>query len=404
MSALSCFTACGSDDDDSASWADVSVNSSNLTSDGYFDGLLYYKISSKTTHEVTLNKVETSAVTVEIPSIVNIDGINYELTCIGENAFAGCSNLTSVSIPPSVKECRNDAFSDCYKMASANITDLTAWCKIDFYDIDSNPLYRSGKLYVNGKELAGDITIPDGITSIKSYTFQNCNNITSVTIPEGVTSIGTDAFYGCYSLTTVNIPKSVTSIGSAAFHFCNSLDALNITDLAAWCNIKFENNPLYTAGRLFVNGQQLTGDLVIPDGVTSIGDWAFRGLRDVTSLTVPDGVTHIGQAAFQDCKDLTSAVISDGVTNIGAYAFMSCKNLMSVTISENIDSIGLYAFRDCRNLKLINCKSLTPPAIYYDVFDGDTYYNATLYIPKGSLAAYRATYAWQCFGNRMVEL
>lgn len=118
-----------------------------------------------------------------------------------------------------------------------------------------------------------------------------------------VTSIGGSAFYKCTSLTNVTIPDSVTSIGSDAFRGCSSLTSVYITDIAAWCNISFSNydsNPLNYAGNLYLNNELVT-DLIIPDGVTKIGSYAFYNCDSLTSVTIPDSVTSIGDKAFSIC-------------------------------------------------------------------------------------------------------
>ena len=122
------------------------------------------------------------------------------------------------------------------------------------------------------------------MTSIGDCAFCDCRSLTSIILPEGVTSIGDYAFYGCSSLASVIIPEGVTSIGNCAFCDCENLTAVHISDIAAWCNIKFsksDSNPLYYANNLYLNGELVT-EVTLPEGVTSIGEGAFRGCRSLT--------------------------------------------------------------------------------------------------------------------------
>ncbi len=115
---------------------------------------------------------------------------------IGYYAFSGCTGLTSVTIPNSVTSIGSSAFYDCDRLTEVNISDLSAWCKIDFSDYDANPLYYAEKLKLNGTEIK-DLVIPNDVTEIKDYTFYNCRGLTSVAIPNSVTSIGSWAFANC---------------------------------------------------------------------------------------------------------------------------------------------------------------------------------------------------------------
>ena len=215
------------------------------------------------------------------------------------------------------------------------------------------------------------ITIPDSVTSIGSSAFSNCTSLTSVTIPDSVTSIGNSSFSNCTNLTSVTIPNSVTSIGSSAFYYCSKLNEVHITDLSKWCKISFANNlanPLFYAKNLYLKDQLIT-DLVIPDGVTSIGSSVFYNCMNLTSVTIPDSVTSIGNYAFFNCTNLTSITISDSVTSIGESAFRSCVKLTSITIPDSVMSIERYAFSDCTNLTSVtipdSVTSIGSSAFYY---------------------------------------
>jgi len=122
-----------------------------------------------------------------------------------------------------------------------------------------------------------------------------------------------------------------------------------------WCNIQFDNSyatPLCYANNLYINGELLT-ELVIPDTVTKINDYAFYRCTRLKSITIPDSVTSIGGSAFYGCTSLTSITIPDSVTSIGDFMFGYCTSLTSITIPDSVTSIGKYAFYNCKSLKTI---------------------------------------------------
>ncbi len=227
---------------------------------------------------------------------------------IADDAFSGCSNLISITIPDSVKILGYSAFEDCTRLKS--------------------------------------ITIPTGVTSIGYSTFYGCSSLTSITIPDSVTLIGSSAFAGCSNLTSITIPNNVTIIGNYAFSRCASLTSLNVDK-----NNKYylsENGVLFNKNKtsLIVCPGKKKGDLSIPNSVTSIDDYAFKDCSNLSSITVGAGNKNYSSqngALFNKNKTelifcppvKTTITIPDSVTEISYYyAFNDYSQLTSISVGS----------------------------------------------------------------------
>ena len=294
-------------------------------------GGIYYNITSKEdkTVKVTCKGSNYSSVyneytgDVTIPEKVTYNGISYSVTSIGEEAFGGCSGLTGLEIPNSVTSIGNSAFYNCSGLTSIVIPNSVT-------SIGEKAFYYCSKLT--------SVEIGHSVTSIGERAFSGCSKLTSIVIPNSVTSIGDWAFYDCSGLTSIEIGHSVTSIGNNAFYGSTGLTAVYVSDLSAWCNIDFEgaeSNPLYYAHKLYLNDELVT-ELVIPDGVTEIKDYAFYGCSGLKNVKIPNSVTSIGYGAFYNCSGLTRIVIPNSVTSIGNNAFYGCENLKTVYNCSNL--------------------------------------------------------------------
>jgi hypothetical protein len=180
-----------------------------------------------------------------------------------------------------------------------------------------------------------NVTIPDGVLSIGAYAFSSCTGLTTITIPGSVKDIGTYAFAGCLGLTAFTIPGGVISIGERAFVGCNNLITVTVAD----ANTAYKD----IDGVLFSkNGDTIifyprgkTGAYVIPDGVTTVGDFAFYRCTGLTGITMGNDITSIALCAFDGCAGLTSIIIPVAVTSIGAQALYACTNLTQILMRRS---------------------------------------------------------------------
>lgn len=250
-----------------------------------------YRSKSVTSVENRSFYRSTSLTSVTIPNSV---------TNIGENAFSGCSILESITIPFVGAEAGKTS-SDFYQypfgyiFGTSSYGGGTAISQPYYGSSTTSPM--SATYYIPSS--LRNVTVTGG--NILYDAFCNCSMLTSVILGNGVTSIGDSAFSRCTGLTSITIPDSVTSIGEGAFYNCDGLTSVSIGN-----------------------------------GVTSIGNRAFDNCSSLTSIIIPDNVEIIGLIAFEYCDSLTSVTIGKGVTSIGSEAFYGCDLLTSVTFSGTV--------------------------------------------------------------------
>ena len=275
-------------------------------------------------------------------------------------AFRECSSLTNIEIPEGVTEIGWYIFPGCSKLEAINVN-----ANNENYMSENGILFNKNKTeiikYPANKKDINEYKIPEKVTKIEKYTFEECSSLTNIEIPKGVTEIGEYAFLGCSSLTNIKIPDGVTYIGRCTFSGCSSLTNIKIPDRVTGINdrafsgcssltsIKIPDGVTEIEEYTFSGCSNLT-NIEIPEGVTEIGEYAFAGCSSLTNIKIPDRVTGINDGAFSECSGLTSIKMPDGVTYIGWYTFSGCNSLTNIEIPEGVTEIRGYAFLGCRSL------------------------------------------------------
>ena len=284
-------------------WIALTVSVGTLFAEKVKIGNLYYELNAKYyTAKVTYQELGSphnysGLTSVNIPTTVTYSSTTYSVASIGDNAFYGCSSLTSMTIPSSITSIGDKAFYGCSSLTS--------------------------------------VTIPSSVTSIGEWAFYGCSSLTSVTIPNSITNIAYGTFYGCSALTSIIIPNSVKSIEAESFCGCASMTSVTI------------GNGVKSIGDLAFRRCNNITTVTIGNGVTSIGYEAFAYCSSLISVTIPISTTSIGTGAFRECSSMTSVKMGKNVTSIEENAFSGCYGLTAITCEAvNPPTLGSSVFND----------------------------------------------------------
>lgn len=320
------------------------------------DGVFYNLIEKGNIAEVTSGPNGYSG-DIVIQESVSHNNKNYSVVSIGEKVFYNAS-ITSIYIPPSIKEIKWEAFGYNEYLKSVRISDLESWLKISF---SVNPLYDAKHLFINDIEVT-DIVIPESISEIKENVFFGFSSLKSVIIPSSVVSIGYNSFRYCTSLKNISIPHSVISVGEGAFSYCSDLESVSL-----------------------------------PNDLKYISRDLFYGCSSLKSIKIPASVESIKDNAFMDCNNLESIELPDNLKEIGRQAFEECRKLRLISFGKYIRQISTSCFKNCIELKNVYCNADKVPYVEGNVFEGSYIEYAVLHVPELLIDNYKAAEVWKDF-------
>ena len=314
--------------------------------------------------------------------VIKFDG---EVKSIGEYAFYGRTELTSVTIPCGVTSIESASFALC--------TDLKKFVS-EFASADGRTLIVDGNLVAFAPAGLSSYTTPGGVVTIDDCVFSNCYDLESIVISDGVLSIGDSVFNNSHNLTSVVLPATITEIGDTAFAYCMALTDISIP-----------NRVTSIGSGTFAFCNSLT-KVEIPDGVSVIGDNVFEGCEQLESAVLGNGITAVPNYAFYKCGKLVSVTLGDSVATIGECAFKNCLTLPRITLPKTLKIVGDKAFRFCYALSCVYSLATTPPlAVVTDdgwsAFD-DNDIERFIYVPAQSETAYKSADGWSDYADAIV--
>lgn len=315
----------------------------------------------------TLNNIGTGAFWGSSLTQIDLTAC-HSLSYIRDQAFADCTSLAKVFLPDDMFSLRSEAFSGCKSLSEIRLPKNLQ--SIGWSAFESTRSLRSIQLpenltYLDGGVFWGSglesISIPKGVSEIKSQTFCSCFNLKEITIPDAVTKIGGSAFAQCWSLTSICLPEGVTNVDDRAFEDCTAIKVMylpstlqtfpktysaswrgpQLTDLyyngtmRQWTQIQNSSQSSYTSPMPVENMHTQSDELVLEEGITTItSSSGFAGIHDIKTLRFPSTLVSVGADAFKDCTGLETIELSENLESIDLTAFDGCYNVKNIVLPD----------------------------------------------------------------------
>jgi hypothetical protein len=334
------------------------------------------------------------------------------LTSIGAQAFYNCTSLASINLPEGLTSIAGSAFYGCISLASVDLPESLEYIETyTFYGCTSLASISLPESLKNIETYAfqgcalTSISLPAGLLKIGNYAFYGCTSLEALTL-EGPTAIGSYAFQGCTSLASINLPESLTAIGSYAFYGCTSLASINLPE------------SLTTIGSYAFYGCTSLASINLPENFVSIGNYALSGCSSLRSITVAQGGSTTFSAVEggillkteEAVVTLTAypsatgnVTLPDNITTIGPSAFFNCISLTAIDMPASITGIGNSAFESCLSLGAVTIHAETPPTVNANSFTG-ALPGLTFYVPAGKVQAYQEVSGWSTYSGKIEEI
>ena len=303
--------------------------------------------------------------------------VSDNVETIDDTAFQDCTNLTSLTFGSGLKTIGANIVSGCDNLSKIIIPNIATWCNVD---IGLHSVLKNAKLYSDENTEIKDLVIPEGVTKINKNVFYQCKSIESVSLSNSVETIGAYTFASCSNLTSIKIGSGLREIAEDAFTSNTSkLNKVIVPDIASFCSLSILDGYFKSVKEKYLYSDENTEikELVIPDGVTAIGEYSFCNYPNITKVTIPNSVKTIGAYAFHKCK-INTVILGKGAESIATYAFYL----------SNTNTSDFYSL------------ATIPPTVETTGFPSSNttvMSKRTLHVPAESLELYQAAYGWSNF-------
>lgn len=356
-----------------------------------------------------------------------IESVSIPYGCSLSNSFSYCKNLREVYLESGCS-LGNNPFMGCENLVSINVAQVF---NPDYFAYQGILYDRNGNLICAYPSTIESVVIPNEVRTISQWAFAECHNLRNIIIPYNVQEIRYEAFFnsgletidtgdleqfsnrysgrqfvGCNNLKSVNIGKNFKTLSINAFSKCKNLSKFTVDEDNV--NFKVINDALCSkdyGNKYCLECVPATFEkYIVPDEISSIGEYAFMGSEKLKEVTIPETVYTLQDNAFNGCSSIDNLIVPNSVTAIYSGTFANCTNLKTLTLGSGVNKLRHYAFRGSDNLTTLIVLNPVPPTAYYsyeedDIFTPFMLENTLLIVPEESLESYRSSSLWSRFKN-----